>query len=91
MSDIAYKMYFLGRKKKLNSGHKVGDKYHKNISKLKCDASNKQDDDDDSNSNSNSDKTEQFAKINAMQSLNENLQSIGVSPTKKKKRLREGK
>jgi hypothetical protein len=29
------------------------------------------------------DKTEQFAKITAMQTLNESLQSIGESPIKK--------
>jgi hypothetical protein len=63
----------------------VCDKCCKKISKLKCDASNKQEDDD-----SNSDKTEQFAKITAMQSLNESLPSIGESPIKKK-RLGEGK
>jgi hypothetical protein len=34
--------------------------------------------------------TVQFAKITAMQSLNENLQSIGESPIKKK-RLGKGK
>jgi hypothetical protein len=68
----------------LNNDHKVCDKCHK-ISKLKCDASNKQKDDD-----SDSDKTEQFARITAMQSLNESLQSTGESPIKKK-RLGEGK
>jgi hypothetical protein len=68
----------------LNSDHKVCDKHCKKISKLKCDASNKKDDDSDS------DEIEQFAKIIAMQSLNESLQSIGESPIKKK-RLGEGK
>jgi hypothetical protein len=33
----------------LNSDHKVCDKCHKKISKLKCDVSNKQDDDDSDN------------------------------------------
>jgi hypothetical protein len=56
------------------------DKCHKKISKLKCDASYKQDDDD-----SDSNKIEQFAKITAIQSLNESLQSIGESPIKKKR------
>jgi hypothetical protein len=45
---------------------------------------NKKDDDSDS------DEIEQFAKITAMQSLNESLRSTGESPTKKK-RLGEGK
>jgi hypothetical protein len=45
----------------LNSEHKVCDKCHKKISKLKCDASNKQKDD-----HSDSDDIEQFAKITAM-------------------------
>jgi hypothetical protein len=67
----------------LNTDHKVCDKCREKISKLKCDASNKQKDDD-------SDEIEQFAKITAMQSLNESLQSIGESPIKKK-RLGEGK
>jgi uncharacterized protein YabN with tetrapyrrole methylase and pyrophosphatase domain len=53
----------------LNSDHKACDKCHKKISKLKCDASNKQKDDD-----SDSNEIEQFAKITAMQSLNESLQ-----------------
>jgi hypothetical protein len=56
---------------------------HKKISKLKYDASTKQKDDD-------SDEIKQFAKIAAMQSLNESFQSIGESPIKKK-RLGEGK
>jgi hypothetical protein len=63
----------------------VCDKCHKKISKLKCDASNKQKDDD-----SDSNEIEQFAKITAMQSLNESLRSIGESSIKKK-RLGEGK
>jgi hypothetical protein len=63
----------------------VCDKCRKKISKLKCDASTKQKGDD-----SDSDEIEQFAKITAMQSLNESLQSIGDSPIKKK-RLGEGK
>jgi hypothetical protein len=46
---------------------------------LKCDSSNRQKGDD-----SYSDEIEQFAKITAMQSLNERLQSIGESPTKRK-------
>jgi hypothetical protein len=72
----------------LNNDHKVCDKCHKKILKLKCDASNKQKDDD-----SDSNETEQFAKITAMQSLNESLQSIGESlgkgkyPTSKMKRI----
>jgi hypothetical protein len=53
----------------LNRDHKVCDKCCKKISNLKCDASTKQKDDD-----SDSDETEQFAKITAMQSLNESLQ-----------------
>jgi hypothetical protein len=63
----------------LNSDHKVCDKCQKKIPKLKCAASNKQKDDD-----SDSDEIEQFAKITAMQSLNESFQLIGGSPTKKK-------
>jgi hypothetical protein len=43
-----------------NTDHKLCDKCHKKISKLKCDASNKQKDDGDS------DETELFAKITAM-------------------------
>jgi hypothetical protein len=39
---------------------------------------------------SDSDKIEQFARITAMQSLSESLQSIGESPIKEK-RLSEGK
>jgi hypothetical protein len=66
----------------LHSDHKVCDKRRKKISKLKCDASNKQKDYD-------SVEIEQFAKITAMQSLNESLQSIGESLVKKK-RLGEG-
>jgi hypothetical protein len=66
----------------LNNDHKVCDKCHKKITKLKCDASNKQKDDD-------SDEIEQFAKITAVQSLNESLQSVGESLIKKK-RLGEG-
>jgi hypothetical protein len=58
----------------------VCDKCRKKISKLKCDASNKQKDDD-----SDSNEIEQFAEITAMQSLNESLQSIGESPIKKEK------
>jgi hypothetical protein len=65
--------------------HKVCDNCRKKISKLKCDASTKQNDDD-----SDSDEIEQFANITAMQSLNERLQSICESPIKKK-RLGEGK
>jgi hypothetical protein len=65
----------------------VCDKCPTKILKLKCDASNKQKDDDN---DSDSDETEQFAKITAMQSLNESFQLIGGSPTKKK-RLDEGK
>jgi hypothetical protein len=61
------------------------DKCHKKISKLKCDASTKQNDDE-----SDSDEIQQFAKITAMQSLNESFQSSGESPIKKK-RLDEGK
>jgi hypothetical protein len=61
----------------------VCDRCQKKISKLKCDASNKQKDDD-------SDKIEQFARIAAMQSLKESLQLIGESPTRKR-RLGEGK
>jgi TPP-dependent indolepyruvate ferredoxin oxidoreductase alpha subunit len=53
----------------LNIDHKVCDKCHKKISKLKCDASTKQKDDD-----SDSNEIEQFAKITAMQSSNESLQ-----------------
>jgi hypothetical protein len=67
----------------LNSDNKVSDKCHKKILKLKCDASNKEKDD-------YSDEIEQFARIPAVQSLNESLQSIGESPIKKK-RLGEGK
>jgi hypothetical protein len=65
----------------------VCEKCHKKVSKLKCDASNKQKDDD---SDSDSYEIEQFAKITAMQSLNESLQSIGESPIEKK-RLGESK
>jgi hypothetical protein len=61
----------------------VCDKRRKKISKLKCDASTKQKDD-----GSDSDEIEQFAKITAMQSLNESLQSIGESPVKKEKTRR---
>jgi hypothetical protein len=68
----------------LNSD-KVCDKCHKKISKLKCDASTKQKDDD-----GDTDEIEQFAKITAMQSLDESLQSFDESPIKKK-RLGEGK
>jgi hypothetical protein len=50
----------------------VCDKCRKKISKQK---------DDDSDSN----EIEQFAKITAMQSLNESLQSIGESPIKNKR------
>jgi hypothetical protein len=67
----------------LNSDYKVCDKCREKISKLTCDASTKQKDDD-----SDSDEIEQFAKITAMQSLNESLQSIGKSPIN---RLGEGK
>jgi hypothetical protein len=42
----------------LNTDHKMCDKYHKKISNLKCDASNKQKDDD-----SDSDKIELFATL----------------------------
>jgi hypothetical protein len=49
----------------LNSNHKVCDNCCKKISKLNCDAWNKEKDDD-----SNSDETEEFVKITAMQSLN---------------------
>jgi hypothetical protein len=66
-------------------GHKVCDKCRTKISKLKCDASNKQKYDE-----SDSNEIEQFAKITAMQSLNESSQLIGESPIKKK-RLGEGK
>jgi hypothetical protein len=62
----------------LNSGHKVCDKCRKKVSKLKCDVSTKQNDDD-------SDEIEQFAKVIAMQSLNESLQLIGESPIKEKR------
>jgi hypothetical protein len=62
----------------------VCDKCRKKISKLKCDASNKQKDDNESN------EIQQFAKITAVQSLNKSMQSIGESPIKKK-RLGEGK
>jgi hypothetical protein len=52
----------------LNSDNKVCDKCHKKMSNLKCDSlNNKRDDSDD---------IEQLAKITAMQSLNESLQSI---------------
>jgi hypothetical protein len=54
-------------------------RYRKKISKLKCDASSKQKND------SEIDETEHFAKITAMQSLNESLQSTGESPIKKKR------
>jgi hypothetical protein len=64
----------------LNTDHKVCDEYRKKMSKVKCDASNKQNHDD-----SDSDEIEQFAKITAMQSLNESLQSIGESSIKKKR------
>jgi hypothetical protein len=67
----------------LNSDHKVCDKCLKKISKLKCDASNKQKDHD-------SDKIDHFAKITAMQPINESLQSVDESPLKKKG-LGEGK
>jgi hypothetical protein len=60
------------------------DKCHKKISKLKCDASNKQKDDSDSN------EIEHFAKITAMHSLNESLKSTSESPIKNK-RLGESK
>jgi hypothetical protein len=63
----------------LNSDYKACDKCHRKISKLKCDASNKQKDND-----SDSDEIEQCAKITAMESLNESLQLIGESPFKKK-------
>jgi hypothetical protein len=62
----------------------VCDKCRKKISELKCDASNKQEVYDSDNND-----IEQFAKITAMQSLNESLQSIGESPIKNK-RLGEG-
>jgi hypothetical protein len=55
----------------LNGDHKVCDKCHKKISKLKSDASNKQK--DDSDSDSDSDEIEQFVKITAMQSFSESL------------------
>jgi hypothetical protein len=62
----------------LNSDHKVCDKCHKKIQKLKCDASNKQDDDD-----SDSDEIEQFDNITAMQSLNESLQMVSHPSNRK--------
>jgi hypothetical protein len=62
------------------------DKCRKKISELKCDASNEQKDDD-----SDSDEIEQFAKITAMQSLNESLPSIDESPIKKERLGEEGK
>jgi hypothetical protein len=52
------------------------------MSNLKCDSSNNKRDD--------SDDIEHLAKITAMQSLNESLQSIGEWPIKKKS-LGEGK
>jgi hypothetical protein len=61
----------------------VCDKCRKKISKLKCDASTKQK--DDVTFDSDSDEIEQFAKVIAMQSLNESLQSIGELPIKKKR------
>jgi hypothetical protein len=64
----------------LNSDHKVCDKCHKKISKLKCDTSNKQKYDD---SDSESDEIEQFAKITAMQSLNESLQLVSHTSNRK--------
>jgi hypothetical protein len=66
----------------LNSDHKVCDKCRKKISKLKCDASTKQ---KKYYIDSDNDAIEQFAKITVIQSLNENLQSIGESPIKKKR------
>jgi hypothetical protein len=75
----------IGSSKQVSCGHKVCDKSHKKISKLKCDASNKQKDD-----GSDSNEIEQFAKITAMQSLHKSLQSTGESPIKQK-RLGEGK
>jgi hypothetical protein len=69
----------------LDSDHKVCDKCRKKISKLKCDASGKQKDND-----SDMNEIEHFAKITALQSLNESLQSIGESSIKKK-RLSVGK
>jgi hypothetical protein len=51
----------------LNTDHKVCNKCNLKISKLKYDASTKQKNDD-----SDCDGIEQFAKITAMQSLNEN-------------------
>jgi hypothetical protein len=65
----------------------VCDKCRKKTSKLKCDASTKPKYDD--SDSAVTDEIEQFAKITAMQSLNESLQSIGESPIKKK-RLGEG-
>jgi hypothetical protein len=63
----------------------LSDKCHKKISKLKCAAPNKQKDDD-------SNKIEEFAKMTAMQSLNDCLQLIGESPThQKEKKLGNGK
>jgi hypothetical protein len=63
----------------LNSDHKVCDKCPKKISKLKCDASNKQKDDD-----SDSDEVEQFAKITAVQSLMKVCYRLVSHPSKRK-------
>jgi hypothetical protein len=63
-----------------NSGHKVCDKCCKKISELKCDTSNKQ-----RNVDTDSDRTEQFAKITALQSLNSSLKLTDVSSIKKKR------
>jgi hypothetical protein len=54
-----------------NSNHKARDKCSKKTSLLKFDASNKRRDAD-----TDSDKTEQFAKITAMQSSNESLKLV---------------
>jgi hypothetical protein len=81
----SYSVCSTGKSEQVSCGHKECDKYRQKISKLKCDASNKQENDD-----SDRNETEQFAKIIAMQSLNESFQSIGESPIKKK-RLGEGK
>jgi hypothetical protein len=61
--------WMTGKHPRLNSVYGMYDKWCKKILKLKHDASNKQTDYD-----SDSDETEEFAKITAMQSLNESLQ-----------------
>jgi hypothetical protein len=69
---------------KLSSDDKLRDSCYKKMSKIKKDALNKQKDD------SANDEIEQFARITAMQFLNDSLQLIG-EPSIKKKRLGGGK